>query len=155
MGASRGTILGTGSVAKAGAGTQVLSGNNTYSGGTRFVAGVLEVPLNNSLGDTAGGLTFDGGTLRTTGSFTTTRTTITPGRQWYDRHRRRYHADSRWNHQRRRRSDEVRRWHADRSSEQHVHGSDDRERRNAATGQRGATRQRDRCDRGVRRQRSI
>ncbi len=75
-GAFGGTIHGAGGVAKAGAGTQILSGSNSYSGGTDFLGGVLQVPLNQSLGVPIADLSFDGGTLRTTGSFTMTRPTM-------------------------------------------------------------------------------
>ncbi|MGH8817613.1 MAG: beta strand repeat-containing protein, partial [Achromobacter pestifer] len=59
---------------KAGAGTLVLSGNNTYSGGTNINGGTLRVDRDANLGATAGGLTFGGGTLAATGSFDTART---------------------------------------------------------------------------------
>lgn len=58
-----GLIEGDGSVAKAGAGTQILTGNNTYLGGTSLLGGTLQVNGNNNLGDPAGSLTFDGATL--------------------------------------------------------------------------------------------
>ena len=57
-------ISGTGSVVKRGAGTTVLDGANSYSGGTRIEAGVLSVWNDGDLGNVTGGLTFDGGTLR-------------------------------------------------------------------------------------------
>lgn len=78
-GSFSGKILGAGVVAKTGAGLQALSGNNTYTGGTRFLGGVLEVPFDNSLGTPLGHLTFDGGILRTTGSFATSRLTTLNG----------------------------------------------------------------------------
>ena len=43
-------------------GTVVLSGNNTYSGGTVLIAGVLQLAARNTL-NPAGGITISGGTL--------------------------------------------------------------------------------------------
>ncbi|AXA71961.1 hypothetical protein CE205_15810 [Achromobacter insolitus] len=59
---------------KAGAGTLVLAGNNSYTGGTRLAGGTLQVDRDANLGAATGGLTFSGGTLATTGSFDTSRT---------------------------------------------------------------------------------
>lgn len=53
---------------KAGAGTQVLSGTSTYSGGTTLANGILEPGDAGALG--TGTLTFDGGSLLAGGSFT-------------------------------------------------------------------------------------
>ncbi|OWT53393.1 hypothetical protein CEY08_29710, partial [Achromobacter insolitus] len=58
---------------KAGAGTLVLAGNNSYTGGTQLAGGTLQVDRDANLGAAAGGLTFSGGTLATTGSFDTSR----------------------------------------------------------------------------------
>ncbi|MDF0604804.1 autotransporter domain-containing protein [Neisseriaceae bacterium TC5R-5] len=58
---------------KNGAGTLVLSAVNTYTGGTKLNGGILQVAANNNLGDAAGALSFDGGTLQTTSSFGTAR----------------------------------------------------------------------------------
>ncbi|MDR2213076.1 MAG: autotransporter-associated beta strand repeat-containing protein, partial [Pseudomonadales bacterium] len=56
---------------KLGAGRLTLSGNNTYRGGTAINAGTLSVSAANNLGDTAGRLlSFNGGTLQSTASFT-------------------------------------------------------------------------------------
>ena len=73
-----GQIVGTGVVEKTGAGVTVLApsaaGGNTYAGGTEIDEGTLAVAANSALGAAAGGLRFDGGVLRTTASFATTRT---------------------------------------------------------------------------------
>jgi autotransporter-associated beta strand protein len=57
-------ITGAGSIAKTGAGVLALSGTNTYTGGTTITAGTLAVTDDANLGNVAGVLTFNGGTLR-------------------------------------------------------------------------------------------
>ena len=61
------SILGDGSgalsLAKSGAGTWVVSGNNTYSGGTKITSGSLVIGNANALGATTGSLAVNGGTL--------------------------------------------------------------------------------------------
>ncbi|MDR2838854.1 MAG: autotransporter domain-containing protein [Azonexus sp.] len=70
-----GVISGSGSFSQAGGGTTVLTGNNTYTGGTAIDNGVLRVSSDANLGDAAGALSFSGvGTLSTTASFATART---------------------------------------------------------------------------------
>lgn len=61
------------SLLKAGAGTLVLSGNNTYSGGTTIAGGTLQVASDANLGATSGGVAFSGGTLAASASFDTAR----------------------------------------------------------------------------------
>jgi len=51
------------SIVKTGSGTQVLSGNNGYTGGTTINGGVLEAGSINAL-SSSGGISFGGGTLR-------------------------------------------------------------------------------------------
>ena len=68
-----GMITGTGKLTKSGEGTLILSGNNTYTGNTALNAGTLSVNTDNNLGDSAGVLTFSGGTLRLTGNLTSSR----------------------------------------------------------------------------------
>jgi fibronectin-binding autotransporter adhesin len=63
-----GDISGAGSVAQNGAGTLLLSGGNTYSGGTTINAGTLSVSGDTNLGDVSGALTLDGGALQVTGT---------------------------------------------------------------------------------------
>lgn len=61
-------------ITKTGNGTLVLSGNNNYAGGTVLTEGRLAVSSNQNLGNTNGAVIFNGGTLRTTDTFATTRT---------------------------------------------------------------------------------
>lgn len=61
-------ISGTGSVLQMGSGTTVLSGENSYSGGTVISAGTLSVAADANLGLASGGITLDGGTLQVTGT---------------------------------------------------------------------------------------
>ncbi|MET3654893.1 beta strand repeat-containing protein, partial [Dyella japonica] len=70
-----GLISGSGVVNQIGAGTTVLMGVNTYTGGTAINAGTLQVSDDANLGDATGGLSFDGGTLQTTAALTTNRAT--------------------------------------------------------------------------------
>src|SRR5262245_17742786 len=66
-------ITGAGGIIKIGAGTIVLSGVNTYLGGTVIQAGTLAVSADNNLGDSSGSLSFDGGTLRYLAGFASNR----------------------------------------------------------------------------------
>ena len=59
-----------GSISKIGAGTLTLTGANSYTGGTTFAAGVLDVGSGGALG-TTGTLAFTGGTLQYSGANTT------------------------------------------------------------------------------------
>ena len=75
-----GVISGTGAVNQIGDGTTVLTGTNTYIGGTTISRGVLSVSADGNLGSAAGGLTFNGGILQVTGTgFTGTPRAITWG----------------------------------------------------------------------------
>ncbi len=69
------TISGNAGIglSKAGAGTLVLTGANTYTGGTRLVGGTLSVSNDGNLGAASGALTFDGGTLQNTAAMTSAR----------------------------------------------------------------------------------
>lgn len=67
------TLSGASGVVKTGAGSLVLSGNNTYTGGTRIASGTLWLSSDANLGASSGGLVFDGGTLATTTGFSSAR----------------------------------------------------------------------------------
>ena len=62
-------LTGTSMLVKNDQGTLILSGTNSYTGGTRINAGVLSVSVDANLGAVPGGLILDGGTLATTASF--------------------------------------------------------------------------------------
>ncbi|CDX31025.1 Outer membrane autotransporter barrel domain [Mesorhizobium sp. SOD10] len=66
-------LFGDTQLVKSDRGTLVLTGINTYTGGTAVNGGTLQVSRDANLGDAAGGLSFDGGTLSVTGSFATSR----------------------------------------------------------------------------------
>lgn len=58
-----GDNTGATSLTKSGGGTWVLSGSNTYTGGTTISAGLLQANNNNALGSVNGSLTVNGGVL--------------------------------------------------------------------------------------------
>ena len=60
-------LTGTSGLNKTDLGTLVLSGINSYTGGTRFGGGAVQISEDGNLG--LGGLEFDGGILHTTDSF--------------------------------------------------------------------------------------
>ena len=62
-------LTGTAQLLKADLGTLLLTGTNSYTGGTAINAGVLRISADANLGDAAGGLVFNGGTLETTTDF--------------------------------------------------------------------------------------
>ncbi|MBN7134991.1 hypothetical protein A7A76_09515 [Lysobacter enzymogenes] len=70
-----GTIAGVGALTKRGDGTLVLTRDNAYGGGTLIDAGVLQIASDTSLGDAAGALGLDGGSLRTTADVASARAT--------------------------------------------------------------------------------
>ncbi|NII52735.1 autotransporter-associated beta strand repeat-containing protein [Luteibacter sp. SG786] len=55
------------------AGTLILGGDNTYTGGNTINGGTLQVSSDANLGAASNGIAFNGGSLHTTGSFTTAR----------------------------------------------------------------------------------
>ncbi|EKU28163.1 outer membrane autotransporter barrel domain-containing protein 9 [Alcaligenes sp. HPC1271] len=69
----QGELSGAGSLLKTGAGTLVLSGQNSYTGGTTLADGRLEVSQDANLGAVSSELRFQGGTLVATDSFSTAR----------------------------------------------------------------------------------
>ncbi|MFZ1179929.1 MAG: autotransporter-associated beta strand repeat-containing protein, partial [Herbaspirillum sp.] len=67
-------ISGTGTLTQAGSGTTILTGNNTYAGGSTISAGTLSISKDINLGAADGPLTFQsGGTLLTTAGIVSTR----------------------------------------------------------------------------------
>lgn len=68
-----GVISGAGQFAQKGTGETVLNQANTYSGGTSITAGTLSVSAENNLGDVSGQVTIDGGTLKYSQGFSSTR----------------------------------------------------------------------------------
>ena len=77
-------IVGAAGLAKTDLGTLVLTGANTYEGGTAINGGVLQVASDANLGAAGGGLSFDGGTLRTTATMETARATTFAGAGGFD-----------------------------------------------------------------------
>ncbi|MGO4700537.1 autotransporter outer membrane beta-barrel domain-containing protein [Dyella sp. 2RAB6] len=74
-----GVISGAGSLSKSGDGTLVLTGTNTYAGGTLINGGELRVASDANLGAAAGGLGISGGTLHTTANIASTRAVLLNG----------------------------------------------------------------------------
>ena len=68
-----GAISGSGIVRQDGLGTLVLTGTNSYTGGTIVNAGILSVSADANLGDPTGALTLNGGTLLTTADLASVR----------------------------------------------------------------------------------
>ncbi len=69
-----------GSLVASGAGTLILANtSNSYIGGTVINAGIVQVSADGCLGNTTGGITFGGGTLKTTSGFSSTRTVTVNG----------------------------------------------------------------------------
>jgi outer membrane autotransporter protein len=68
------SLSGASTLVKTDFGTLVLSGNNSYSGGTDIRGGVLTVSSDANLGAAAGTLTLNGGAFASTASFNTGRT---------------------------------------------------------------------------------
>ncbi|HQS98252.1 MAG TPA: autotransporter domain-containing protein [Novosphingobium sp.] len=66
-------LTGSASLDKTDRGTLVLSGANTYTGGTRVFEGTLQIAADSALGAATSAVRLDSGTLRTTATLTSTR----------------------------------------------------------------------------------
>ncbi len=66
-------LTGSGGLVKDDYGTLVLSGANSYTGGTTIKGGTLSISSDGNLGAASGGLTFVGGILTNTAAMTTAR----------------------------------------------------------------------------------
>jgi outer membrane autotransporter protein len=77
-------LTGNSMLVKSDHGTLILSGNNSYEGGTRIDAGVLSIAADDSLGHADGALIFNGGTLATTASFDSGRQIMLTGNGRFD-----------------------------------------------------------------------
>lgn len=64
---------GAATLIKTGAGTLVLEGSNSYSGGTQILGGTVQVAADANLGDVSGALFLSDGVLHTTASFSSAR----------------------------------------------------------------------------------
>ncbi|WP_244425233.1 autotransporter-associated beta strand repeat-containing protein [Pseudaminobacter salicylatoxidans] len=77
-------ITGTGGLSKTQAGTLILSGQNTYQGGTSILGGTVQVSEDVNLGAASGGLTFNGGTLATVADMDSARSVKLSGTGGFD-----------------------------------------------------------------------
>src|SRR3546814_17268120 len=67
-------LTGNTQLVKTDAGTLVVSGSNSYTGGTAIEGGTLAISADVNLGDAAGDLTFGDGTLQPTAELARART---------------------------------------------------------------------------------
>ncbi|WID98664.1 autotransporter domain-containing protein [Bosea vestrisii] len=67
------TVTGTEGLEKTGDGRLILSGANSYSGGTIISGGTLQISADANLGAASGGVTLDDGALHTTADITSAR----------------------------------------------------------------------------------
>ncbi|KAA0182580.1 autotransporter domain-containing protein, partial [Cupriavidus gilardii] len=72
-------LSGGSELVKTDLGKLVLEGNNTYTGGTRIDGGTVSIASDANLGDAAGGLTLNGGTLQTTADVSSSRAVTLAG----------------------------------------------------------------------------
>src|SRR5690606_32333704 len=56
-------FVGASQLVKSDLGTLILTGANAYTGGTAINGGILQIASDGNLGDAAGGIAFNGGTL--------------------------------------------------------------------------------------------
>ncbi|QDY71398.1 autotransporter domain-containing protein [Qingshengfaniella alkalisoli] len=77
-------IAGTGGITKTQDGTLILSGHNSYQGGTSILGGSVQVSEDASLGAAPGGLTLNGGTLVTTADMDSARSITLSGVGGFD-----------------------------------------------------------------------
>lgn len=77
-------IAGVDGLNKTGEGTLVLSGINTYAGGTTLSAGTVSISSDANLGAGAGNLNFNGGTLQSTADITSSRNVVIAGNATVD-----------------------------------------------------------------------
>ncbi|MGE6915967.1 autotransporter domain-containing protein [Achromobacter kerstersii] len=73
IGTINASLTGASKLFKTDYGTLVLGGNNSYTGGTDIQFGTLSISADNNLGAANTGVAMVGGTLATTGSFSTNR----------------------------------------------------------------------------------
>ena len=71
-----GTISGSGGVQQLGSGTLILTGTNTYAGGTLVAEGTLQVNADANLGNASGAIVIEDGTLQIGTSFTSGRVVL-------------------------------------------------------------------------------
>jgi fibronectin-binding autotransporter adhesin len=72
-------LTGDARLVKTDLGTLILTGTNSYAGGTAINGGTLQISRDANLGAAAGGLSFEGGTLRTTADMSSARTVTMAG----------------------------------------------------------------------------
>src|SRR5262249_2669765 len=78
-------LQGSVELVKTDVGTLVLTGNNTYTGGTAINGGTLQISSDANLGAAASALSLDGGTLHTTTNLNLSRaTTLNAGGGTFD-----------------------------------------------------------------------
>ncbi|PAU76162.1 autotransporter domain-containing protein [Halomonas salipaludis] len=77
-------ITGANGIVKREAGTLILSGQNSYAGGTTIAGGTVRVSDDGNLGSAQGNVTFKGGALATTSSFSSSRAVMFSGNGAFD-----------------------------------------------------------------------